>query len=122
MGRIVILLAALTCVVSTNVLAQGDTIRYIQGLPVSDDDTVRQFPERDLQPANDLRPVGLPALPADVLEALDEEDQYRGWRDSIVYFQENTGLYLVPIKYKGGVKIFGVNKDGDPVTYDEVER
>lgn len=101
---------------------QDDSTRYIHGLPVSEDDTARQFPPRDLQPQNKILPMPPYRLPEEVQEALKTEEQYKGWRDTVIYFQENTGLYLVPIKYSEGVKIFGLNENGNAVTYDEVRK
>lgn len=102
-----------------SVFSQDDSSRYIFGLPV-DADTVQDFPNHDFRPENDARPVPVYALPAEVRESLNEP-QYEGWQDSTVYFQENTGLYLVPVKYANGIKIFGLNANGEPVTYDEVD-
>lgn len=101
--------------------AQDDSIRYINGMPVNADDTVRHFPQNDFSPENNLQPVPAVALPDEVRETLKQE-LYEGWQDSIVYYQKNTELYLVPVKYENGVKIFGLNARGESVTYDEVSR
>lgn len=99
---------------------EPDSTRYINGLPVSEDDTVQRFPQQDLEPKNVVTPVPSNALPGKVLRALDKERQYQGWRDTIVYHENNTGLYLVPVKTAEGVRIFGLNEDGNAVTFDEV--
>lgn len=104
----------------TAVFSQADSTRYINGLPVSEDDTVQQFPQADLGPKNKLTAVPVNKLPSRLLEVLESEDQYKGWQDSTIYFEKNTGLYLVPVKYKEGVKIFGLSENGDPVTFDEI--
>lgn len=100
--------------------AQGDSTVYRFGLPVSDDDTARQFLQRDMEPRNELTAVPVKNLPREVLEALDSEDQFEGWRDSIVYYQENTGRYVVPVKADDGIRIYGVNKNGKAVTFDMI--
>src|SRR3989337_3846222 len=89
---------------ATSVFSQEDSTQYINGLPVSEYDTVQQFLPGDLEPKNRLTEVPPNALPSAVLEALKKEDQYKGWQDSTVYFESNTGLYLVPVKTNGGGK------------------
>jgi len=121
MNPAIVVLAALICSCGgANVFAQSDSTRYINGLPVSEDDTVQQFPRNDLGPSNKLIPLTAKQLPPSVLEALEEKAQYQGWQDSTVYFEKNTGLYIVPVKYEEGVKIFGLNENGKPVTFSEV--
>lgn len=100
-------------------LGQDDSTRYIHGIPVSDDDTVRNFPQRDRDPHNRHRPLSVSDLPSGLRKILDEEPQYDGWRDSTVYYEVNTGLYIVPVKYDGGIKIFGLQEDGNAVTYSD---
>jgi hypothetical protein len=102
--------------------AQNDSTRYINGLPVSEDDTVEQFIDNDLGQKDQIKAVSATELPRKVLKALKKGDQYEGWEDSTIYFDQNTRLYLVPVKYKDGVKTFGINEGGHPVTFDEVAK
>ena len=98
-----------------------DSTRYINGLPVSEDDTTQQFlKDRDLEPKNRLTVVPADQLPVKLRDELDSDEQYAGWRDSSVYFDANTEIYHVPVKYAEGVKIFGMKENGDPVTFREV--
>lgn len=121
MQRAFYITAALLLFVAVETVAQEDSTRYINGLPVSEDDTARQFlNNRDLTPKNRLSPVPVSHLPQKLLNELDAEEQYHGWRDTTVYFDRNTEIYHVPIKYAEGVKIFGMRKNGDPVTFREV--
>ena len=117
-----IILASITLLAGFSAFSQADSTRYINGLPVSDDDTVQQFPQNDLAPAKKITPVEVKNLPAKLREALEQGAQYEGWKDSTVYFDNNTQQYIVPVKYEGGVKIFGVDKDGNPVRYSEVDK
>lgn len=103
-------------------LSQDDSTRYINGLPVTEDDTVAQFPPTDLSPKTNLLPVPADALPPALVRTLNQEKQYRGWNDTTVYFNSNTKLYLVHVKTDEGVKIFGLNERGRPVTFDQVDR
>ena len=98
--------------------AQNDSTVYRFGLPISEDDTAGQFLQSDRIPRNEWKAVPVRDLPEEVLEAITEEDQYKGWRDSTVYFDKNTGLYLVPVEREDGVRIYGLNENGNPVTFD----
>ena len=120
MRKKILVIAAFFLFGSTAVFSQSDSTRYINGLPVSEDDTARQAPQTDFTPANKRVPVAEAYLPAELREVLDEEEIYRGWQDTTIYFERNTGLYIVPIRYSEGVKIFGLTKDGEPVTFSEV--
>ena|SRR5688572_16361098 len=97
---------------------EKDSTRYINGLPVSEDDTVQQFLPGDLEPKSKLMEVPPEALPSAILKVLNEQEQYRGWRDSTVYFESNTRLYIIPVRSRDGVTIYGLNEDGKPVTFD----
>lgn len=115
------LVAALMLFVAMDAFAQEDSTRYINGLPVSEDDTARQFLQnRDLEPKDRLVIVPLDRLPEKLVDELDSEDIYQGWRDTSVYFDSNTKIYHIPVKYADGVKIFGMRENGDPVTFREV--
>lgn len=118
--RNIFLAATLLFSSATAVCAQEDSTRYIFGLPVSEDDTVRQVVTQDLEPKNRYTPVSVDKLPEKLRDALQKGEQYKGWQDSTIYFEENTGLYLVPIKYEEGVKLFGLSPNGQPVTYNEI--
>ena len=74
----------------------------------------------DLEPKNHLRIVAPDALPSDVLKVLDREALYDGWRDSTVYYDRNTSLFLIHVKSGESVKIIGMNEKGKPVTFNEV--
>ena len=113
-------IAAFWCFSIIDVSAQDDSTKYINGLPVSDDDTARVEPA-DIEPKN--RVVAIPShkLPKALREVLDDQEIYKGWQDTTVYFEMNTGIYRIPVRSgPGSVKIFGLNKNGDPLTYDEV--
>lgn len=121
MKRTICIAAALLLLGVFPVFGQ-DSTRYIHGLPVSDDDTVRNFPQTDRQPDNKYRALAVKDLPSRLRKTLDEEPQYEGWRDSTVYLEINTDLYIVPVKYDGGIKVFGLKEDGNAVTYSEVSQ
>ena len=115
-----LLLIAAFMLSAAELLGQNDSTIYRFGLPIPEDDTTRQFPPTDFEPESRMLAVPASELPEEVLEALTTEDQYQGWRDTSVYFEKNTGLYRVPVKSKDGIRIFGLNKKGEPVTFDMV--
>ena len=118
MKRNVFLIAAL--LISAPLLAQNDSTVYRFGLPISEDDTTGQFLQSDRIPRNEWKAVPLNELPGKVLAAITEEKQYRGWQDSTVYFERNTGLYIVPVERDDGIRIYGLNENGNPVTFDMI--
>ena len=113
-------IAALLCACALSVYSQADSTRYINGLPVPENDTVTNFPATDLPPTNRMVPVDVNQLPAGVIDALRKEEQYKGWQDTTIYHDANAGLYFVPLRYEGGIRIFGLNDQGNAVTYNEV--
>ncbi len=122
MNTIRLIIAAFLSLSAIAVYSQADSTRYINGLPVPENDTVTNSSPPDLPPANRMVPMEVNQLPAGVLEALQREEQYEGWQDTTIYHDTNAGLYLVPLRYKDGIKIFGLNDKGDPLTYNEVIR
>ncbi|HEX8039418.1 MAG TPA: hypothetical protein VF490_09705 [Chryseosolibacter sp.] len=111
--------AALLCAFALSAYSQADSTRYINGLPVPENDTTTNFP-KDLPPDNRMVPVDISQLPPGVLNALRKEDQYKGWQDTTIYHDANAGLYFVPLRYEEGIRIFGLNDQGNAVTYNEV--
>lgn len=115
-----VLVIAALILAGAPLFAQDDSTVYRFGLPVSDDDTTGQFLQSDRIPRNEWKAVPVKDLPEKVLEAIREEEQYEGWRDSTVYFEKNTGLYLVPVERDDGLRIYGLNENGNPVTFDMI--
>lgn len=103
-------------------LAQDDSTRYINGLPVTGDDSLSVTPTEDRPPYNKLIAVPMNKLPKRLRTSLEKESQYEGWQDTTIYRDKNTGLYIVPLRRSDGIRIFGLNKRGDPVTFREVTR
>jgi hypothetical protein len=118
MMRSVFLAAALLAGAAS--FAQNDSTRYINGLPVTEDDTARAFPQQDLEPKTHLRVVSPDKLPEKLLKTLQDEEQYLGWSDTTVYYDENIDLYLVHVKREDGVQIYGMTDKGKPVTFNQV--
>ncbi len=113
--------ALVTCVISARAQESDSTV-YRFGLPVSDDDTAEQFLQYDRIPRNEWTAIPVKDLPSEVLEAITEGKQYEGWRDSTVYYEKNTGHYLVPVESEGDIIIYGLNEDGEPVTVDAISK
>ena len=114
--------AAFILLAATLSFGQNDSTRYINGLPVSEDDTARTFPQRDIGPKEAIVAVPHASLPADLSKSLDGDDIYAGWKDTTVYYDANTNLYLIHIKTEESLKVYGLNDKGKPVTFREVNR
>lgn len=99
--------------------AQGDSVRYYYGLPVTGEDSVIETETPDRPPYRRITTVPVDELPGELVKALDERPIYEGWRDTIVYFDQNSKLYVVPIPYDQGIRIFRLNARGKPVAFDD---
>src|SRR5689334_15502921 len=77
--------------------AQHDSTRYANGLPVSQDDTVQQFPQRDLNPVNELIRTEKREVPKKIIKRLQKDKLYEGWEKVPIYFDKNTKLYVIHI-------------------------
>ncbi len=121
MVKVLTVIAALMALNTAAVYSQADSTQYIFGLPVTKDDTARRSLEQDFQPKN-LEIVSISKLPNRVRKVLDKEAQYKGWQDSLVYFNTNTKLFVIPVKNGSTIKIYGLNENGRPVTFSEVTR
>ena len=122
MRKVNIIIAAFFLLNSAPVFAQADSTRYINGLPVSEDDTATHIQQTDVDPDNRQIAISANDLPPRLREVLDSQDTYKGWQDTTVYYQKNTGLYILPLKDGESVRIFGLTENGDPVSFSEVSR
>jgi hypothetical protein len=118
--KVILIIAAFLLFGSASLKAQADSTRYINGMPVSQDDTATHVRQMDVEPYNRHVAVSPDDLPKKLRRVLDEE-KYRGWQDTVIYYQKNTGIYIVPVKYSEGVKIFGLTERGEPVSFSEVD-
>jgi len=114
----VVLLLAILLFVHGPLSAQGDSAtHYIHGLPVSEDDTVQNFPANDYAPANEVIVVPAGKLPENLLNALNEKSEFKGWERLPVLKEVNTGIYRVRILNKTDTTFFGLNENGKVVSY-----
>lgn len=120
MDKVILIIAALLLFGSGSLMGQADSTKYINGMPVSQDDTATHVKQMDVEPYNRHIAVAPGDLPKKLLRTLNEE-KYRGWQDTVIYYQKNTGIYIVPVKYSEGVKIFGLTERGEPVSFSEVD-
>lgn len=95
-----------------------DSTEYIFGLPVTNDDTVRQpFPDR--APKDVLIAVSEKEIPNRLKRSLEKNDLYKGWDRRGVFRDRNTGLYIISIREGSSTRTYGLNENGKPVTFDE---
>ncbi len=97
------------------VFAQEDSTEYEYGLPVTEDDTARNFPSVDLYPPANLKRLIPPQLPRRVLRALTRESQYKGWETGELYYDRNTDRYLIQIPRDDDMYVYTLSPEGKPV-------
>jgi hypothetical protein len=96
---------------------QTDSTVFHQGLPVSHDDTVRNFPHYDYYPQTRMIIVPYEQLPGKLQRTLKTKDMYKGWDQFPVYYNKNTDLYDIRFMEGNDTTVIGMNKSGKPVTY-----
>lgn len=104
-------------------LAQGspsDSTQYIFGLPVTEE--VDSVPAGDHGPPDLIIKIPADKLPKKLLRTLTHDDLYRGWEKFPIYLQKNTKHYIVRVMEGNSMKVFGLNEDGNVVTFDEVAK
>lgn len=97
-----------------------DSTEYIMGLPVTNDDTVSSaFP--DNPPRDVLEKLSTQNIPRKLLKELDRNDLFQGWSKRGVYRDVNTGLYMIYIRERRSTRVYGLDANGNPVTFDEMK-
>lgn len=115
-----ILLLVLFAIAGENNFAQSnDSTQYIFGLPVTEDDTARAFPQRDIYPYDKKIRVQPGNLPEKLLKSLEENNIYRNWNREPVYHDRNADLFIITIRQDSVMKIFRMTREGKAVSYDE---
>jgi hypothetical protein len=100
-------------------LAQGDSAtHYVHGLPVSEDDTVQNFPVNDYPPFNKVVTIPHQLLPEKILKSLRTKSEFKGWEQLPVLKEVNTGIYRIRIAHENDTTHFGLNENGKVVTYE----
>ena len=116
-----ILITAILFVASLPLKAQSDasdSTEYIFGLPVTNDDTIRQpFPDRP--PKDVLVRIPENEIPKRLRKSLEIDDLYKGWERRGIFRDRNTGLYIISIRDKTSTRTYGFNENGKPITFDE---
>ena len=62
--------------------------------------------------------VSTKEIPAKLQKTLNENELYKDWQDSPLYFDKNTNLYNLYIKKDSTIVVYGLNKQGKAVTYN----
>lgn len=97
--------------------AQSDSAIYENGLPVADDDTVRNFPAYDLYPKNSELTLSKEELPHRLVKALNNDELYKGWDKLPVVYNKRTGIYSIRVIHTNDTAYYGFNDHGKPVSY-----
>jgi hypothetical protein len=102
--------------------AQNDSLEFIHGLPVIEDDTVQQFPQEDLEPLSNYTRIAKNEIPPRLQRTLKHDDLYKGWENSPIYLDRNTGLYILHLSSATSVRTYRFNESGKPVSYSETAK
>jgi hypothetical protein len=115
----------ITCaliVFATALYAQDDdTIQFIQGLPVMDEDTVQHIPQPDVAPYFNKKSIRPQQLPRRVRNALNTNDLFVNWQNEKITVDNNTGLYWIVFSNENKVRSYGFNSRGDIVSFSETD-
>ena len=98
-----------TAVVDTSGVANQNN-KYTQELP------------KDIGPPKDSVRIAAAAVPARLRRRLQHEVQYRGWEESEIYLNRNTGLYMVYFTDSLRVRQYVFDNRGKPVTVNSFVR
>lgn len=104
------------CVVKGYSQTDSATV-YRHGLPVSEDDTVQNFPQYDYYPKNIQVVIPDHHLPSKLHKTLHNNPRYKGWDQLPVYYNKNTDIYTIRILENSDTTFIGLNKNGKPVSY-----
>jgi hypothetical protein len=98
-----------------------DTVQFIQGLPVMDEDTVQHVPQPDVAPYQNKQSIKPQQLPHGVRNALNKNDLFANWQKEEILFDKNTGLYWIHFNKDNKVSSYGFNSRGDIVSLKEAD-
>jgi uncharacterized protein (DUF1330 family) len=107
----------------TSVIAYSqddDTIQFVQGLPVTGEDTSQNEYQSGLNTAN-LTKLTPEQIPPKLLRTLKKDSLFANWKNGEVYLDEKTGLYWIEFSEGNVVRTFGLSARGHPVTIRESE-
>lgn len=95
-----------------------DSTEFRYGLPVSNDDTVKQV-RSDLDPANQWISVERSEIPKRLKRTLERQDIYEGWEQGDLFFDKSINRYLLRMREGNVVRTYGLAADGSPVSFTE---
>jgi hypothetical protein len=95
-----------------------DSTEFRYGLPVSNDDTVRQV-RSDLDPANQWVEVAASQIPKKLKRALERNEALEGWEKGKIFFDKSIKQYLLRMRNGNAVSTYGFAADGSSVSFTE---
>lgn len=114
--KLLLFLTMMACAVNAYTQTDSATV-YRHGLPVSEDDTVQNFPQNDYYPKNVRMVIPDNHLPPKLHKSLQENPRYSGWEQLPVYYDKNTDIYTIRILENSDTTFIGLNRNGKPVSY-----
>lgn len=95
-----------------------DSTEFRFGLPVSNDDTVKQV-RFDLDPANQWIVVTPSDVPNKLRNVLDRKEIYDGWEKGEIFYDKSIDRYLLRMKNGNAITTYGFATDGSSVSFTE---
>ncbi len=119
MKTFILVLATFIVAPSTSVFAQDDdTIRYEHGLPITGEDSV-QVPQRTVPSTDSLEPIAPSSAPEKLVNTLDRNSLFNGWRGQTLVHDHDSGLYWLHIRDGNTIRSYAFREDGHPMSVME---
>lgn len=99
--------------------AQSDSIEYINGLPITNQDTLPAG-GADIDITNEKFVTLSPEqLPSEIVKTLNEDTLYKEWQNARIVLDKNTHLYWLHFSAGNTIRSYGFSKEGSVVSIDE---
>jgi hypothetical protein len=112
----IVLLCPTICFAQQKDLTDSTEFRF--GLPVSNDDTVKEV-RTDQDPSNQWIAIKGSAIPKKLRRVLDKRETYEGWEKGELYYDKSIDRYLLRMHEGNAVRTYGLAADGSPVSFAE---
>ncbi len=98
---------------------EDDTIRFIQGLPEAGTDSSLYDDAGFDNPPPHFRKVTINDIPAELVNELENNELFSGWRRRIIWQDQKSGLYWIHFADDSVVRSYGFTEEGNTVSVKE---
>lgn len=110
---------ACLCFLTVDSAAQDDdTIRYVEGLPITGEDTVTSD-QKKTGPSNNHVTITREQVPPGLLKTLAENTLFINWESEEILFDRNTDLYWIHFQDSAAIRSYAFAEDGAIVSVRE---